>query len=664
MGFKLINLEVTPEHFDRSIKGSLKEAIKELIWNACDADAKHIDICFEYSTFGEISTVSDIYVKDDGHGIDFDCVADYFGKYGRSQKTYSDTSPGGRVYHGKLGQGRYKSLTVGNLVEWETTYVSRDGSLKTYEIKLNSGARMDITVSVEPMMAEGDKTGTIVHIYGIPEDKDSAITRISEPGEMIPELLETFAPYLMAYSDVSIKYNNTSVEPSTQIKKQSEKTICYEADGKNPITAKVIAITWKSAQFSKIYICGSSGVVYAEQEYTPFKKLSTSVYLLGDHFEQMHRDNTLVMGLADPAYAYFYEEAKKFAKEFTREQADNDAAEEISRIKEEGVYPFDGEPTDEIAKAERNVFDVFAVEINKSVPQLKTAHTQTKKLTYRLMKEAINTNPSSIKTILTEVFNLTQEQQDSLAELLTRTHLPQIIDMAKTIGDRLDFIYFLEQIIYNDDLGKKVKERSQFHKILMKELWVFGEKYMLGTSDQSLKNVLIEYIRCLGREELIPTISPEDVKDLTRIPDICLFQQICPGYEQYENLVIELKRPTLKLTKTEVDQIQDYAIKVSKHPLFDKEKTKWHFILLGQDIDDYVAELLENSTQGVGNFYNTKDGSVAVSVLKWSTIIQDNKFKYEFLRQKLNYELSSDPNFAKDYLLTKHAELFSEKMLD
>ncbi len=260
----------------------------------------------------------------------------------------------------------------------------------------------------------------------------------------------------------------------------------------------------------------------------------------------------------------------------------------------------------------------------------------------------------------TKVFRLTPKQQDNLAELLTHTQLPEIIDVAKTVSDRLTFIYLLEQMVYNDSIGKPIKERTQFHKILLKELWIFGEKYELGASDQSLKNLLKAHIRKLGRSELIPTIPPEAVEDLTRIPDICLFEQICPGYEQYEHLVIELKRPTLTLTKKEVDQIEDYATTVSDNPMFDKEKTKWHFILLGQEFDSYVKTRLKNRTQGVGNLYNSDDGSVAISVLMWSTVIQENKFKYEYLRKKLNHKLNSDPAFTMDYLLQKHAELFPE----
>lgn len=658
MKYRSISSKITQEHFERSIKGSPREAIKELIWNACDADAKNIEISFGYDGINAADTISDIYIKDDGHGIPFDYIEEYFGKYGISKKTHSDKSPAGRIYHGKLGQGRYKSLAVGNSIKWHTVFLNQAGEFRSFEIHITAGSQMNIRYSETDENTDAKQTGTTVHIHEIPDDKVKTITKMSKPSEMVPELLATFAPYLLAYTDISIKYDGVVIDSVQQIKKQKEKELVFNETDKSPIKARVIAITWKQAQFNKLYICGSSGVVYDEEDYPFLNKTSTSLYLMGDLFEKLHRDNLLAMGRTNPAYAYFYEEAKKFATEFVGEQTKDDAAAEIGRIKEEGIYPFDSEPQDAVAKAEREIFDVLAVEVNRAVPQLKNSHKQTKKLTYRLMREAINTNPSSIKTILAEVFNLTQEQQDDLAELLTHTHLPEIIDIAKTVSDRLNFLYALEQMVYNDKIGKPIRERAQFHKILLKELWIFGEKYTLGTSDQSLKNVLKAHIKCLERNDLIPAIPPEAAEDLTRIPDICLFQQICPGYEQYEHLVIELKRPTLTLGKKELDQIEDYAMTVTDNPTFDKAVTKWHFILLGQDFNKYVVNKLKNKTQGVGNLYNSEDGSISISVLKWSSVIQENKFKLEFLRKKLNHQLDDNPYFASDYLSTRHAELF------
>ena len=160
MGLRKVNVEITSEHFDRSIKGSPADAIKELIWNACDADAKKVEITFKNDGIAGAENVSDIYVKDDGHGIPYEQVEEYFGKYGRSQKTYTDKSPLGRIYHGKLGQGRYKSLEVGAFVDWHTTFCNKEGSFFTYDIHIESGTRLEVTYSENPEENSEQQTGT------------------------------------------------------------------------------------------------------------------------------------------------------------------------------------------------------------------------------------------------------------------------------------------------------------------------------------------------------------------------------------------------------------------------------------------------------------------------------------------------------------------------
>lgn len=659
MGYKSLELNMTTELFDRSIKASPKEAVKELIWNSCDADAKNIEVSFEFDSLILGNKISTVIVKDDGIGIPYERLEDIFGRYGRSDKTYNHKSPNGRVYHGKLGQGRYKCFSIGSYLKWKTVYKAEDSKKYCYEISINSGSRLNVDYSDAPELVDDDiSTGTIAIVTGTLDDNIGLISKIADNSIMIPDILSTFAPYLLGYNDISIKYNGIKIHPEHLIKKREEREFLYVEVEKESISAKAIAIHWKQSYINKLYICGESGVVFDEQDYTILQKNDTSIYVLSNYYEKMHQQNTLAFGNSDPIYNYFDNEARKFAREFTQDQEMDEATAEIIKIKEEGIYPYSSDLEDDISIVEQSVFDVFAVEINRAVPQLKSSNRQTKKLTYRLIKEAINTNPSSIQTILTEVFYLSQQQQDDLAKLLKHTSLPAIIDMAKTIGDRLTFINTLEQMVYNDSIGKSIKERAQFHKILLKELWVFGEKYYLGTSDVSLKNLLKAHIQCLGRDELIPEIPPEAINDLTRIPDICLFQQCCLGYEQYEHLIIELKRPTLTLTKKEIDQIEDYALTVSANPTFDKLSTKWHFILLGQDTNDYVNNRLKNRTEGIGNLYNSENGSVSISVLRWSSIIQENKFKFEFIKQKLNYQVSNDPNLAMDYLLAKHAELF------
>ena len=244
MGYKSMSVQMTPEHFDRSIKGSPKEAIKELIWNACDADAKNIEVKFEYGGIQGAEEITGIFVFDDGHGIPYDSVSEYFGKYGRSQKSVSDKSPGGRIYHGKLGQGRYKCLSVGTFVDWETVFSTADGKKYKYEIKINSNSKMDIDFSEVADPVDADNCGTIVHLHGIQDDKVNAVSKLADNETMIPELLTTFAPYLLAYSDISLKYNGVKLDPTNYIEDQEEQNYTYSEEGKPEQKARALFIHW------------------------------------------------------------------------------------------------------------------------------------------------------------------------------------------------------------------------------------------------------------------------------------------------------------------------------------------------------------------------------------------------------------------------------------
>jgi hypothetical protein len=57
---------------------------------------------------------------------------------------------------------------------------------------------------------------------------------------------------------------------------------------------------------------------------------------------------------------------------------------------------------------------------------------------------------------------------------------------------------------------------------------------------------------------------------------------------KFEHLIVELKRPSVKLGSDEVLQIEKYALQIAEDIRFDKGKTKWIFKLIGNDYDSYV----------------------------------------------------------------------------
>ena len=72
MEYNSLEVSMTPELFDRSIKGSPRSAIKELIWNSCDADATEIEVAFETDGDPKHPRVTAVTVNDNGTGIPYE----------------------------------------------------------------------------------------------------------------------------------------------------------------------------------------------------------------------------------------------------------------------------------------------------------------------------------------------------------------------------------------------------------------------------------------------------------------------------------------------------------------------------------------------------------------------------------------------------------------
>lgn len=648
---KSIEIKLTPELITRISQEQPKRALKELIWNSCDADASKIIINYETNELGGIQRIK---VEDNGHGIQYNNVDDFFGALGKSYKMEKNISPRGRYYHGKLGQGRYKSLSLGEYISWKS-YYNNDGEIFEFDILCQTNDLK--TVLITPAVKSSKETsGVIVTIDNVDE---SRVNSLLNEEDVKTDLISTFASYLNAYKDIEIYYNDYKLDPNEHIKDKKEIIIEYfnEKNGKT-YYSKVSIIKWSELSERKIYICGDRGVVYHENIINSSKQLPISVYLMSSYFDDLNISNT--MSPLDDGYRFIINEANDFINDYIREELSNSAVEQVNELKKDKIYPYEGEAKTDVEKVERQIFDILTVEINRYSPKIKTSNRETKKLTYRLIKEALKNSPDSVTKILTEVFSLSNYQQNELAELLEFTTLPSIINTAKVISDRLLFLNGLEKMIYDADVSKPIRERTQFHKILLNELWIFGEKYVYGADDISLKNVLKEYISSLGREELIPEIPKEAISDLARIPDICLWQQYPNREESVENLIIELKRPSCILTKKELDQIEDYAYEISNNKVFPKDKTRWNFLLIAKDYNDFVKfKLKQSDGNGVGNYYNSQEGSISISIKRWSDLILENKLKYSFLKEKLKYKIDNDEQ-GLDYVKNKYNRYFKQ----
>ena len=105
------------------------------------------------------------------------------------------------------------------------------------------------------------------------------------------------------------------------------------------------------------------------------------------------------------------------------------------------------EPESPIEVAERQVFDIVAVTATSGMPEFNDNPAKTKRFNLRMLKSAIERTPEDLQLILTEVLELPKKQQKELAALLQETTLTSIINAAKIVSDRLNFIASLEAIL-------------------------------------------------------------------------------------------------------------------------------------------------------------------------------------------------------------------------
>ena len=72
--------------------------------------------------------------------------------------------------------------------------------------------------------------------------------------------------------------------------------------------------------------------------------------------------------------------------------------------------------------------------------------------------------------------------------MLENTSLASVIKTSRVIADRLDFIAGLDSLVFDAETKKLTKERSELHRILANETWVFANEYTLTGDDDRARS--------------------------------------------------------------------------------------------------------------------------------------------------------------------------------
>jgi len=349
-------------------------------------------------------------------------------------------------------------------------------------------------------------------------------------------------------------------------------------------------------------------------------------------------------------------------KEHFRNRASEAAVNVVKEWKEQKIYPYEGRAISIIEENERQVFDVCALSLSEYLPSFESSDIKSKMLALRLLKQVLEESPKAVQRILNEVLDLPKEKQEEFAELLEKTSLSAIINASKVVADRLSFLKGLEILVFDPTSREQLLERSQLHKILAEQTWIFGEEFNLTVSDQSLTEVLRKHLEILGRDSTnLEPVTRVDNKE--GIVDMMLSRAIFQsGSGEREHLVIELKRPNQKIDAKAATQITDYALAVAKDERFRHTKTGWVFWAVSNEIADSVQPMINQSNRAKGVYLELEKENIIVWVKSWGEIIESCRTRLELFQKYLNY--SADKDRAISYLRKMHQKYLPPFLLD
>jgi hypothetical protein len=470
-----IAVQVADDHLDKlATSRRAIDSLSELVWNSLDADASTVTVDIIENDLGGIDK---IIVRDNGNGFNPEELDTAFMNLGNSWKkreTYTRRSR--RILHGKEGQGRFKALSLGLSAKWRTTWRDpSNGSMRSHLITM-SRENLKI-VNIEEISEHLPEPGTTVLITDVVRKHSSFLGP-----ENLEKFSEYFSLYLLDYPGILLSYMGEKIDPNSAITNRQEYQSTFAYDG-DSYQCSLSVIEWNTSRKRALMLCRKDGFALSGIKpgiHAP--GFSFTAYLKSDFLEKMQDEGHIDMDEMHPGLSYMLAQAREVLRTHFRQRMAAMAKSQVEEWKEKDIYPYKDEPANELAKTERQVFDILALNVSEFTPGFNSSEPKVQALSFRLLREAVEESPDAVQRIIAEVLELPREKSEQLARLLDKTTLSSIINSSKEVADRLDFLRGLEILLFEAEAKQKVLERKHLHRILGR-LWV--------TSPESVTKVVI-----------------------------------------------------------------------------------------------------------------------------------------------------------------------------
>ena len=120
-----------------------------------------------------------------------------------------------------------------------------------------------------------------------------------------------------------------------------------------------------------------------------------------------------------------------------------------------------------------------------------------------------------------------------------------------------------------------------------------------------------------------------------------------------ENIIVELKRPSVVIGKKQYDQIEEYIRIIIKEPRFSSETRTWKLILVGKSVDEWITDKYESQKGKGKKFLVESVKNYEIYALKWDDLFRTFDIKHKHLINKLEFFCNTEVSKSKVRLLTQ-----------
>lgn len=240
-----------------------------------------------------------------------------------------------------------------------------------------------------------------------------------------------------------------------------------------------------------------------------------------------------------------------------------------------------------------------------------------------------------------------KEPVETSASVGTKVTFTQLITLSKDeIIDEIknEFFWFIElnksnqYEIWVDD-KQFAREVEHIQEVVEKHYWLFGEQYNLITAAEPDFELALKGLLIATKGDDSKVII--DHEDKNKEMDIYMIRQDRRG-NVTENVVVELKRPTVPLGEEQLSQVKKYMRVIKSDDRFNASNVKWTYFLVGNRFNKngYIQDEIEgHKTLGEPHLVHAdSNGNNKIYVLTWSDIFDDFSLRHEYLMRKLELE--------------------------